>query len=85
MTPESEFPFFRLTETTLSMPWLAPDGKTLLTVDIGREKGDEFRQMDDEVPGELCLENLKTIILDARALSRVPGAQNADRLPGFPA
>ena len=25
-TPENEFPFFRLTETPLSMPWLAPDG-----------------------------------------------------------
>jgi protoporphyrinogen oxidase len=26
-TPENEFPFFRLTETTLSMPWLAPTAK----------------------------------------------------------
>jgi oxygen-dependent protoporphyrinogen oxidase len=65
-TPENEFPFFRLTETTLSMPWLAPTGKTLITVDIGCEKGDEFWQMDDESLGELCVENLKPIIPDVR-------------------
>lgn len=65
-TPESEFPFFRLTETPLSMPWLAPEGKTLLTVDIGCEKGDEFWQMTDEKLGELCVENLQPIIRDAR-------------------
>lgn len=66
-TPESEFPFFRLTETTLSMPWLAPEGKTVITVDIGCEKGDEFWQMDDEDLGELCIENLKAIIPDVRS------------------
>ena len=65
-TPESEFPFFRLTETTLSMPWLAPEGKTVITVDIGCEKGDEFWHMDDERLGELCVENLKPIIPDIR-------------------
>ncbi len=46
------------------MPWLAPVGKTLITVDIGCEKGDEFWQMDDEKLGELCVENLKPIIPD---------------------
>ena len=66
-TPESEFPFFRLTETTLSMPWLAPEGKTVITVDIGCEKGDEFWQMDDEKLGDLCVENLKPIIPDVRS------------------
>lgn len=66
-TPESEFPFFRLTETTLSMPWLAPVGKTIITVDIGCEKGDEFWQMDDEALGEMCVKNLKAIIPDVRS------------------
>lgn len=66
-TPESEFPFFRLTETPLSMPWLAPTGKTVITVDIGCEKDDEFWQMDDERLGELCVENLKAIIPDVRS------------------
>ena len=54
--PEKEFPFFRLTEATLSMPWLAPEGKTIITVDIGCEKGDEFWEMDEEKLTELCLE-----------------------------
>jgi protoporphyrinogen/coproporphyrinogen III oxidase len=61
-TPESEFLFFRLTETALSMPWLAPEGKTLITVDIGCEVGDEIWTMDDEALGKLCLEHLKPIV-----------------------
>jgi protoporphyrinogen oxidase len=65
-TPESEFPFFRLTETPLSMPWLAPENKTLITVDIGCEVGDEIWSMADEQLGEYCLDHLKPIIKDAR-------------------
>lgn len=65
--PEKQFPFFRLTEAPISMPWLAPEGKTLITVDIGCEKGDEFWTMDDDAISELCLENLTQIIPDARA------------------
>ena len=60
--PENQFPFFRLTEATLSMPWLAPEGKTIITVDIGCEKGDDFWEMDEEKLTELCLENLSKII-----------------------
>ncbi|MGB9178960.1 MAG: FAD-dependent oxidoreductase, partial [Pyrinomonadaceae bacterium] len=65
-TPEDQFPFFRLTETPLSMPWLAPQGKTLITVDIGCEVGDETWTMGDEQLGEFCLEHLGTIIPNAR-------------------
>jgi len=64
--PEKEFPFFRLTEATRSMPWLAPVGKTMITVDIGCEKGDEFWEMPDEEMIELCLENLARVIPDVR-------------------
>jgi protoporphyrinogen/coproporphyrinogen III oxidase len=64
-TPESQFLFFRLTETALSMPWLAPAGKTLITVDIGCEVGDDIWKMDDESLGKLCLEHLKPIIPNA--------------------
>lgn len=64
--PEKEFPFFRLTEATLSMPWLAPVGKTMITVDIGCEKGDKFWEMPDEEMIELCLENLACVIPDVR-------------------
>ena len=60
--PENEFPFFRLTEATISMPWLAPEGKTIITVDIGCEKGDEFWEMDEAKLTELCLEHLTKIV-----------------------
>jgi protoporphyrinogen/coproporphyrinogen III oxidase len=65
-TPESHFTCFRLTETPISMPWLAPQGKTLITVDIGCEKGDRLWSMDDETLGELCIQELQEIIPDAR-------------------
>lgn len=65
-TPERHFLFFRLTETPLSMPWLAPSGKTLITADIGCQVGDEIWQMQDEQLGELCLEHLEPIIPDVR-------------------
>ncbi len=64
--PEKEFPFFRLTEATISMPWLAPAGKTIITVDIGCQKDDEFWTMDESKLTELCLENLTRIVPDAR-------------------
>ncbi|MBD1857356.1 MULTISPECIES: protoporphyrinogen/coproporphyrinogen oxidase [Leptolyngbya] len=65
-TPERDYFFFRLTETPLSMPWLAPEGKTLITADIGCEIGDEIWQMSDEELGERCIEHLREIIPDAR-------------------
>lgn len=64
--PENEFPFFRLTEATLSMPWLAPQGKTMITVDIGCEKGDEFWEMPEEKMIEMCLENLSRVVPETR-------------------
>jgi protoporphyrinogen oxidase len=64
--PEGKYPFFRLTEATLSMPWLAPEGKTIITVDIGCEKGDKIWNMDSESLAELCLENLSEIIPNIR-------------------
>lgn len=60
--PENKFPFFRLTEATLSMPWLAPEGKTMITVDIGCEKDDEIWTMESEKLGAFCLEHLSEII-----------------------
>jgi protoporphyrinogen oxidase len=65
-TPEQQFPFFRLTETTRSMPWLAPEGKTLLTVDIGCDTSDPLWAAPDDQLVELCLEHLPSIIPDAR-------------------
>ena len=54
-----EQPFFRLTETTRSMPWLAPAGKTLITADIGCEVGGELWRMKDEDLGATCLTHLE--------------------------
>jgi protoporphyrinogen oxidase len=65
--PERKFPFFRLTEATLSMPWLAPEGKTIVTCDIGCEKDGEIWNMDEAALAEKCLESLTEVIPDARA------------------
>jgi protoporphyrinogen oxidase len=60
--PEKKFPFFRLTEVTLSMPWLAPQGKSIITVDIGCQTNDNFWLMDEQKLVDLCLEELTAII-----------------------
>ncbi len=59
--PERKFPFFRLTETTQSMPWLAPAGKTIITCDIGCEVNDAHWRMSDEQLAALCLENVSKL------------------------
>jgi protoporphyrinogen oxidase len=64
--PEKKFPFFRLTEVTRSMPWLAPEGKSIITVDIGCQKGDEFWSMDEEKLKTLCLNHMESIIPDIK-------------------
>ena len=56
--PDRQVPFFRLTEATRSMPWLAPAGKTIITVDIGCETSDEIWRMPEEQLGEHCLRHL---------------------------
>ena len=64
-TPESHFPFFRLTETVHSMPWLAPEGKTIVTCDIGCEVNDAHWRMTDEQLGALCIEHIAKLVPDA--------------------
>lgn len=64
--PEDKFPFFRLTEATLSMPWLAPEGHTVITVDIGAEKTDAVWQMSDDELVELCLNSMSEVVPDIR-------------------
>ncbi|HEY5579454.1 MAG TPA: FAD-dependent oxidoreductase [Acidimicrobiia bacterium] len=65
-TPAADLPFFRVTEAAMSMPWLAPPGKTLITADLGCEVGDEVWTMDDGEVAELTLEGLQSLIPDAR-------------------
>lgn len=64
--PEKDFTFFRLTEVTRSMPWMAPEEKSIITADIGCQKDDEFWGMDKEKLIQLCLENLTAVIPDAK-------------------
>lgn len=64
--PEHKFPFFRLTEVTRSMPWLAPEGKSIITADIGCEKNDQFWNMDQEKLISLCIEKMSTIFPNAK-------------------
>ena len=63
--PERRAPYFRLTEAPLSMPWLAPEGKTIITADIGASIGDEMWTMDDDALSTLCLEHLTATVPDA--------------------
>jgi protoporphyrinogen/coproporphyrinogen III oxidase len=65
-TPARELPFFRLTEATWSMPWLAPSGKTTINADIGCMVGDSVWAMADEQLGEFCLEHLQAVVPTAR-------------------
>lgn len=60
--PERRAPYFRLTEAPLSMPWLAPEGKTIITADIGASIGDEWWTMDDDALSTLCLEHLTATV-----------------------
>src|SRR5439155_23298986 len=46
--PERSSPFFRLTETGTALPWLVPEGKTLITADIGCAVGDAMWTIGDE-------------------------------------
>ena len=64
--PEKQFPFFRITEVTYSMPWLAPKGKTILTVDFGCEKNDSVWNMNEKDLIEIALKNIEELIPDIR-------------------
>jgi protoporphyrinogen oxidase len=57
--PDRALPFFRITEVPLSMPWLAPEGRTTLTVDIGSDPGEAVWTMPDQAIGSLCLDHLE--------------------------
>jgi protoporphyrinogen oxidase len=66
-TPEYPFPFFRVTEAPQAVPWLAPEGRTILTCDIGATAGGALWTMDDDALGRLCVERLTPIVPDAAA------------------
>ena len=63
-TPGREFPFFRVTETPMAMPWLAPAGETVLTVDIGARVGDWTWTAGADALASRCLDALAAMIPD---------------------
>jgi protoporphyrinogen oxidase len=85
-TPGDRFPFFRLTEVPLGMPWLAPIGRTLITADIGCVVGDQTWTTPDDGLGELCVDHLERIAPGVRnryqgcRVMRVPLAYPVFRL-----
>jgi protoporphyrinogen oxidase len=58
------FPFFRLTEAPQAMPWLAPEGKTMVLAEIGASRGDLLWEASDDKIVGLCLGSLTTLIPD---------------------
>ncbi len=64
--PERDFRTFRVTEATQSMPWLAPEGKTTLTVDVGCRAGDEWWRLDDAAIVEASLDDVRPLVPDVR-------------------
>lgn len=77
--PDRSQPFFRLTEAPISMPWLAPEGKTLITFDLGCEVGDDIWTMDEARLEALCLTGLRKLLPEAA--ERCLGIAGAVRTP----
>jgi protoporphyrinogen/coproporphyrinogen III oxidase len=61
------FDTFRLTEATRSMPWLAPEGKTLVLAEYGAQPGDTVWTTDDDTLVEKALGELAMIVPDVRS------------------
>ncbi len=64
--PERGFRTFRVTEATQSMPWLAPEGKTTLTIDVGCHAGDAWWQLSEEAVIDRCLDDVRPLVPDVR-------------------
>ncbi|MCQ8781508.1 protoporphyrinogen/coproporphyrinogen oxidase [Mangrovibrevibacter kandeliae] len=71
--PDRDQPFFRLTEAPISMPWLAPDGKTLITFDLGCQIGDATWTAPEEELAARCLDGLCQIFPALRERYLGPG------------
>ena len=60
-TPGGEFPFFRLSDIGLGLPWLVPADKAQVTCDIGCRVGDETWTATDAGLGAKCVAGLERI------------------------
>jgi len=61
-TPESNLPFFRLSDIGLGLPWLVPSGKTQVTCDIGCQVGDATWTASETELSAQCLEGLNRMV-----------------------
>ena len=60
-------PYFRLTEAPVAMPWLAPEGLTTVSAEIGAELDDPSWSASDAELTERCVEALTRSIADVRS------------------
>ena len=80
--PKRDVPFFRLTEAPISMPWLAPEGKTVITADISAVPGDPVWAKDNDTLARECLAGLAGTIPDAER--RFQGAHTLRLATAYP-
>lgn len=80
--PKRDVPFFRLTEAPISMPWLAPEGKTVITADISASPGDSVWAKDNDTLARECLAGLAGTIPDAA--QRYQGAHTLRLTTAYP-
>jgi len=80
--PERAHPFFRLTEVPQSVPWLAPEGMTLINADIGCETDSDHYKMSEEEIGELCVKHMDAIFPGVRR--RYDGCRVVRTPVGYP-
>ena len=80
-TPK-DHPFFRVTEAPMSMPWLAPDGSTIILCEIGSKIGDSNWTASDTALVDLCIDHLDGLVDGARA--RLLGATVLRAPLGYP-
>jgi protoporphyrinogen oxidase len=59
--PESRYPFFRVSDIGMGLPWLVPSGKAQVTCDIGCQIGDEHWNAADETLTQQCIKSLEQI------------------------
>ena len=76
------FPYFRVTETPLAMPWTAPAGKTMILCELGAQPGDDTWTLTDDQAVERCVSTLGPLIPDIA--TRVIGATVLRQPLGYP-
>lgn len=60
--PERHFPFFRVSDVGMGLPFLVPEGKSHITCDIGCRVGDEVWTASDADLTAKCLEGMEAIV-----------------------